>query len=385
MINIIESKFNIKILNKLKLINFYATGFVLYTEYYLKQSYKFISNLNYYYYFKKIISNLFFFLCIIIIVFFFLLLCFLDSSKQLAVFYIIGIVVYILFSNFNIFLKKYSNGKFTSANQRFWKRTNIIFWLIEGFLFSLFFFYYLNSSQEPLYMFDYSSLNQEYLLNIENSIISLLNISFILILCFIVIIKINNLSNNQIFFFLIIINLFIFYMFLFETYQFFYLLNIFVEKTFNYNSVDFEWELESNNSIIRVKQQYLLLCLVAKYWHFIFIFISWFFFLSKYTETYVISYNSLGYNIQNLIILYFLNIIILVQWLKIIFKKFFENIIYCFYTNWDLNNFFFFLQEFFFIIFFCIIKLNWLNKNHMTSLTMVCIKILINFVYTDLL
>ena len=330
----------------------HATGFVLYTQYYLTGSYKFINNIDYYYYFKKIISTFFFFLGILFIIIFFFFLCFLDSSKQFAAFYIIGIIVYILFSNFNIFLKKYSNGKFTSANQRFWKRTNIVFWLIEGFLFSLFFYYYLNSSQEPVYMFDYSSLNQEYLLSLENSIISLLNISFILILCFILLIKINSLSHNQILFFLIVISIFIFYMFLFETYQFFFLLNIFSEKVFNYSNLECVWELESYNSIIRVKQQYLLLCLVAKYWHFIFIFISWFFFLSKYTENYTISYNSLGYNVQNLIILYFLNIVILIQWLKVIFKKFFENIFYWFYTNWDLNNIFFFLQELFFIIFF---------------------------------
>ena len=34
------------------------------------------------------------------------------------------------------------------------------------FLILLFFYYFLNSSQEPLYMYDYSALNQEYLVSL---------------------------------------------------------------------------------------------------------------------------------------------------------------------------------------------------------------------------
>jgi len=33
----------------------------------------------------------------------------------------------------------------------------------------LFFYYFLNSSQEPLYMFDYANLNQEFLIQLKIS------------------------------------------------------------------------------------------------------------------------------------------------------------------------------------------------------------------------
>ena len=114
-----------------------------------------------------------------------------DFTKQIAAWYILMITYYLLMSTFNSFVSKYRYGKFTTGIQRFWKRTGIIFWILEGFLFVLFFYYFLNSSQEPLYMFDYANLNQEYLLQIRISYKSMMWLTFIIYLCLILIVNLN--------------------------------------------------------------------------------------------------------------------------------------------------------------------------------------------------
>lgn len=43
----------------------------------------------------------------------------------------------------------------------------------------------------------------------------------------------------------------------------------------------------------------------------------------------------LGYNIQNLLILYILNLFCLIQWVKILFKKFLEITYYWFHIQYD--------------------------------------------------
>lgn len=258
-----------------------------------------------------------------------------DLTKQLAVWYILFVVYYLLISTFNSFLIKYRYGKFTSAIQRFWKRTGMIFWLIEGFLFLLFFYYFLNSSQEPLYMFDYASLNQEYLIQLKTTYKNMILLSLGIYLGFILIFNLNYLIFYQNVLLLTTISLIIFYTLYIETYQFVYVINNFSDKDWSFDEEDQTWSLEIEESNIRVKQQYFILCLIAKYWHFIFIFISWFFFYIKSLESGFISITMLGYNIQNLLILYVLNLMCLIQWAKFVFKKFLEITYYWFFIQYD--------------------------------------------------
>lgn len=258
-----------------------------------------------------------------------------DLTKQLAIWYILFVVYYLLISTFNSFLVKYRYGKFTSAIQRFWKRTGMIFWLIEGFLFLLFFYYFLNSSQEPLYMFDYANLNQEYLIQLKTTYKNMILLSLGIYLGFILIFNLNYLIFYQNVLLLTIISLIIFYTLYIETYQFVYVINNFSDKDWSFDEEDQSWSLEIEESNLRVKQQYFILCLIAKYWHFIFIFISWFFFYIKSLESGFISITMLGYNIQNLLILYVLNIMCLIQWTKFVFKKFLEITYYWFFIQYD--------------------------------------------------
>jgi hypothetical protein len=271
------------------------------------------------------------------VVYFFISLYYIqvDLTKQLAVWFIVLIIYYLLMSTFNSFLVKYKYGKFTSAIQRFWKRTNMIFWLIEGFLFLLFFYYFLNSSQEPLYFFDYSSLNQELLIQLKSSYKNMLLLSVAIYLSFVLILNNNFLNYYQNIILLAVISLIVFYMLYVESYQFVYTINLFADKDWIFDDVKRLWILEVEQNNIRVKQQYFILCLIAKYWHFIFIFISWFFFLLKSIEINKINYTLMGYNVQNLLILYVLNLMCLVQWGKWVFKKFIEITYSWFHIQYD--------------------------------------------------
>ena len=69
-------------------------------------------------------------------------------------------VFYWLISGFVFFTKKYKFGKFTSAIQRFWRRSFIIFWLIESSLFIVFIYLLFNASQEPVFAYDFIQIKK---------------------------------------------------------------------------------------------------------------------------------------------------------------------------------------------------------------------------------
>lgn len=255
--------------------------------------------------------------------------------KQLAVWFVIGLIFFWLISGFNFFLKRYQFGKFTSQIQRFWKRTNTYFWLIEGFLLLIFFYYYLNSSQEPLYMYDYSSLNQEYLISLYTVALNIVLLSIIIYFMYFVLLRINLNSWEQLSFYLIVISVFIFFSFFIETYQFYYVISIFNERVWLFNEDENLWLIETDNPVLRTKMQYFLVCLIAKYWHFLFIFLSWVFFLIKSFERKKITFVLFGANLQNIIILFALNFACYVQWFKWFFRRFFDLPYTWFFLNPD--------------------------------------------------
>lgn len=260
--------------------------------------------------------------------------------KQLSVWFVIGMIYFWLMSGFNFFLKRYQYGKFTASIQRFWKRTNTYFWLIEGFLLLLFFYYYLNSSQEPLYMYDYSAINQEYLVSLHTAGLNIILLSIVIYFMYFALLRINSNSWTQMNLYLIIISSFIFFSFFIETYQFYYVISVFNERLWVFNEEENLWVIDIDNPILRTKHQYLLVCLIAKYWHFLFIFLSWVFFLIKSFERKKVTYVLFGANLQNMIILYVLNFACYLQWFKWIYRRFFDLPYTWFFVNID-NKFFF--------------------------------------------
>lgn len=320
---------------------------------------------------------------VVVVLYFFISLFYiqLDFIKQIAIWYLAFIAYYLLLSGFNTFLVKYKYGKFTSAIQRFWRRTGTIFWLIEGFLFMIFFYYFLNSSQEPLYMFDYANLNQEFLIQLKISYKNLLLLSICLWLSFFLIININSLIYFQSISIILAISAIITYMLYVESYQFVYIISLFADKEWIFEETQNIWILEIEQNNLRVKQQYFILCLIAKYWHFIFIFISWFFFIIKSIEINSISITMLGYNTQNLLILYILNLFCLVQWVKILIKKFLEITYSWFFIEYDERLFITMLNEFW-VVFKSLLNVHvWSNVYVNTVNTLTLYSINENFIW----
>jgi hypothetical protein len=250
-----------------------------------------------------------------------------------------------LISGFNFFFKRYRYGKFTSSIQRFWKRTNSCFWMIEGFLLLIFFYYYMNSSQEPVYMYDYSSLNQEYLVSLHTISTNVILLSLVIYFMYFTMLRINSNTWSQLSIYLFFISVFIFYSFFIETYQFYYVISTFNERLWNFNEDENLWSIDLDNPILRTKQQYLLVCLIAKYWHFLFIFLSWVFFLMKSYERKSVNYVNFGVNLQNIVILYALNLMCYVQWIKWVYRRFLDIPYTWFFTNVDNKFYFRFLNE----------------------------------------
>lgn len=265
--------------------------------------------------------------------------------KQISVWFVVGMLFFWLISGFNFFLKRYQFGKFTSQIQRFWKRTNTYFWLIEGFLLLLFFYYFLNSSQEPLYMYDYSSLNQEYLISLYTAFVNIVILSLVIYFLYFIMLRLNSNSWEQLNLYLLIASSFIFFSFFIETYQFYYVISIFNEKLWFFNEDDNLWSIDQENPILRTKTQYFLVCLIAKYWHFLFIFLSWVFFLMKSFEKKKVTIVFFGANMQNIIILYFLNLACYAQWFKWVYRRFFDLPYTWFFISIDNKFFYKFIQE----------------------------------------
>lgn len=265
--------------------------------------------------------------------------------RQLAVWYLLGITFFWLISGFNFFLKRYRFGKFTSAIQRFWKRTNICFWAVEGFLFVLYFFYYLNSSQEPLYMYDTSNLSQDFTLNLTTGYFNFLNLSVIILVLYTLIMLNQFFAWNQLNVMILITTVYILKLFFIESYQFYYLLSTFYETTWVLNEDGNTWNMQLENPKYRTKLYYYSMCLIAKYWHFIFIFLSWIFFVIKSFEQKHISITMLALMYQNFLILYVLNLLCYVQWFKWIFRRFFDTTYFWFFITPDYKNIYIFINE----------------------------------------
>jgi hypothetical protein len=317
--------------------------FKYYHEEFINDNSFFSNFLAIYTFFKTtLISLLLCFIYFLFSIFFFKI----QFLKQLSVWFVIGMMFFWLISGFNFFIKRYQFGKFTSQIQRFWKRTNTCFWLIEGFLLLIFFYYYLNSSQEPLFMYDYSSLNQEYLVSLYTIGFNIIILSIVIFIMYFTIIRLNSNSWEQLSLNLIFISIFIFFSFFIETYQFYYVISVFNERVWSLNEDDNIWSVETDNPILRTKTQYFLVCLIAKYWHFLFIFISWIFFLIKSFERKKITYVFFGSNLQNVILLFVLNLACYVQWLKWIYRRFFDLPYTWFFTNIDNKFLYKFFYEF---------------------------------------
>ena len=263
----------------------------------------------------------------------------LPLAKILFAWLSIFFFLYLLLSGFVFFLKRYNFSKFTTIISRFWKRSFNLFWLLEGFVFLCFIYLTFNSSSEVLYFYDYQSLFKTHLFSFRIFFFKLLLITAVILCIFFLLGSYNFLKPSIVSFYILIISSMVLYITWVEFIQFFHFINFCDYFTWNYNADSYEWVLENEFRKTRIVNNYILVCVVAKFWHLIIIVLIWFFSANRILENTDSHEYLLSANLQNFIILYLLNWISMYPWFKYILRKYL-NITYLWFCSQFRERFF---------------------------------------------
>lgn len=236
--------------------------------------------------------------------------------------FFISMAGYWLISGFVFFTKKYRFGKFTSAIQRFWRRSFILFWVIESSLFVVFLYLAFNASQEIPYAFDISQLDKSRLYSWRNFIFKLFPVFLIIILCYTTLVSIKWNTFSKTVSYLFAITAILTYVVWLEFYQFFYVINWYGEITWFFDLEDKLWYSDNLFRRTRIINHYITICTIAKFWHIVFIYIYWVFFLIRALESKHVNYVLFSTNLQNFIILYIMNWVLMYPWFKFLNRRF---------------------------------------------------------------
>lgn len=273
---------------------------------------------------------------LLLFIFFFYYLTYirlLPFNKVIFEWFLISMFIYWLISGFVYFIKKYQYSKYTSVIQRFWKRSFIIFWIIEGYLFFVYFYLTLNASEEPVFMYDQMKLYKTHLFSWRLFILKIIPIISMVVLTNYLQLSLKwSLFNKQSIFILLITVLMLYILWL-EFYQFFHILSFYGNLNWIFDYDEFLWNLELEFKRTRLSNNYLALCLIAKFWHLIFIFIFWLFFVLRVNEITRIRYSLLAANYQNFLLLYVLSWLYMYPWFKLILRNFLDTPYYWLMLN----------------------------------------------------
>lgn len=240
---------------------------------------------------------------------------------------------YWLLSGFVFFFKKYQFGKYTTSIQRFWRRSYILFWLIEGSTFIVFLFLTINSSQESFYMFDQISIFKTHLYSWKFFFLKLFPSVILIVITYLLLVSLkwNLYSKHSIW--LLFLTFFLTYIVWLEFYQFFHVVNFYGNLNWIYDVDEHTWSLEQEPRRTRIVNHYINLLFILKFWHIVFIYGFWIFFVLRCWETKRIRYPLLAANYQNFIILYIFTWVFMYPWFKFFFRRFLDTPYYWFYVN----------------------------------------------------
>jgi hypothetical protein len=248
----------------------------------------------------------------------------LPFNKIIFSWILVSMFIYWLLSGFVFFVKKYQFGKFTSVIQRFWKRTYIIFWLIEVGTFSVFFYLTLNATSEPVYMYDQIKIYKTHLFSWRFFLIKLLPSTLVILLGYYLLLTLKwNLFNKQNTI-MLAITLLLLYVLWLEFYQFFHIISFFGNINWSFDYDEYIWSLDIDSRRTRLANNYIAICLLLKFWHYVFIFLFWVFFVLRVNELGRVRYPLLVANVQNFIIIYMMSWAYMYPWFKFAFRKYLD-------------------------------------------------------------
>jgi len=257
----------------------------------------------------------------------------LPFSKVIFAYILIGNMFYLLLSGFVFFIKKYQYRLYTSVIQRFWRRTLIIFWAIEGSLFICFVYLILNANQEPVYVYDNIQIYKTHFYSWRYFLVKIILSTFLIVLTYILLLSIkwNTFSKtNNISLFITVILLYVAWL---EFYQLFHLMNCYGNSNWVYDFSEHLWNLELEFKRTRIVNHYVTIGLVAKFWHVVFAVVFWLFFLLRGLESSRLRYPLLVANLQNFLIIYIMSWLYMYPWFKYSVRKFMDMPYYWFFIN----------------------------------------------------
>ena len=281
-----------------------------------------------------------------VIIYYCLVVKLLPFTKIIFQWFLLTMFFYWLISGFVFFVKKYQYRYFTSSLQRFWRRSFIIFWAIEGFLFTIFIYLTLNSNQEPVFMYDNSQVYKTHLFSWRYFLIKIFPSTLLIIFSYFILLSLkwNVFSKSN--FLCLLVTALLGYIMWQEFYQFFHLMSFYGNLNWVYDVEEHLWNLEVELRRTRITNHYVTICLVAKFWHLVFVFIFWMFFVIRCLEIGRTRYPLFSANYQNFIIVYIMSWVYMYPWFKFIFKKFLEMPYFWFYVNTRRMGTFVFFNDF---------------------------------------
>lgn len=286
---------------------------------------------------KSILMGFKFWLPAILLCIVFIYYCFIIRSlpffKTISSYLILLNFAYLLLSGFVFFIKKYQYRLYTSAIQRFWRRTLVIFWLIEISLFSVFIYLVFNASQEPMYVYDTIQIYKTHLYSWRSFLLKVILLTIIIVFLYLLLLaqKWNSFSkNNNI---VSVITIILLYLSWLEFYQMFHLMNSYGVTNWVYDYTEHLWNLEIEFKKTRIVNHYVTIGLIAKFWHIIFAVMFWLFFSLRGLESSRYRYPLLVSNLQNIIIIYIMSWIYMYPWLKLLARKFLDIPYFWFFIN----------------------------------------------------
>jgi len=194
----------------------------------------------------------------------------------------LSMLLYWLLSGFVFFVKKYQFSRYTSVVQRFWRRSYILFWLIESGLLLVFFYLMVNSSQESFYMFDQGYFLKTHLFSWKVFLFKCILVVSLITYSYLLLLNLKWSTFNKNILNLTFLTALLLYLVWTEFYQIYWVSNFYANFSWLYDIDESVWSLEFDGRRTRILNHYVMVLFLLKFWHIVFIFGCWVFFFTSF-------------------------------------------------------------------------------------------------------
>lgn len=249
----------------------------------------------------------------------------------------LSMLIYWLISGFVFFVKKYQFSRYTSVIQRFWRRSYILFWLIESGLLLVFFYLMVNSSQESFYMFDQGYFLKTHLFSWKLFLFKCILVVSLITYSYLLLLNLKWSTFNKNILNLTFLTALLLYLVWTEFYQIYWVSNFYANFSWLYDIDESVWSLEFDGRRTRILNHYVMILFLLKFWHIVFIFGCWVFFLLRANELDTITYPLYSFNVQNFIILFLMMWLFMYPWFKQTYHWIMELPYFWFYVDTHIS------------------------------------------------